>query len=154
MRLAGEKGQTFSEFLLLSGILTAITIALLGIVRVPLREVLENAAQCIIDGAINGLTCASEGVAGPAGPPAPPPPRTFIDPTLRGVYLDWCLTYAASCGQPVADEYCRRMGYSRATAWAGPVIGSGRTEILSGQTCSGAFCGRMSSITCVIDVGS
>jgi serine/threonine protein kinase len=74
--------------------------------------------------------------------------KTFFNPRYNGYPLDWCLHEATQCGEPVANEWCRLKGYSRATANPiAPHIGA--TYILGdNKRCTGN-CDGFSSITCV-----
>jgi hypothetical protein len=43
--------------------------------------------------------------------------KVFVNPTIDGLPVDRCLTYAADCNEPAATAWCRRKGISRATDW-------------------------------------
>ena len=43
--------------------------------------------------------------------------KVFINPTIDGLPVDRCLTYAADCNEPAASAWCRRKGMTRATGW-------------------------------------
>ena len=77
--------------------------------------------------------------------------REFTNPSLGGYRLDWCRSWAAECGQPAADAFCRAKGYSRAIGYAPAhdIGASTPTRVFStGQICDQAFCDGFSSITC------
>lgn len=63
---------------------------------------------------------------------SPRPPNS--GPMLNGYLVDWCLHWAADCGKPAADEYCKRTGHAAGatsfhTASMRPtlVLGDGKT---------------------------
>jgi len=88
--------------------------------------------------------CIGGGGGGPAA-------RTFINPRIGGVRLDWCRVWAQQCGRPAANAYCRRRGYNRASNYR-KAVNIGRytnTRIISsGQICSGNFCDGFRRIRC------
>ncbi|WP_020558569.1 hypothetical protein [Thiofilum flexile] len=71
----------------------------------------------------------------------------FRNPTVNGVSLDICTTWATNCGKPAADLYCLKKGYSTSVsheiAWNSPP-----SKLFSGQACNGSFCDRFTEITC------
>lgn len=74
-------------------------------------------------------------------------PKTFRNPTLRGVGVDWCMSADMSgCGQVAATTWCRSKGFSKATdfKWKmkSPVYRQGDNEICKG------FCGGFTQVTC------
>lgn len=83
----------------------------------------------------------------------PPPPSgagagTTISPVIEGgVTVDYCLTWGTNCGQPVADEFCRRQGYDGAVSFAWTYMHPTRT-LLGGEICDQDSCGGMTSVTC------
>ena len=74
-------------------------------------------------------------------------PRTFHHPTLRGIPLDRCLTWATDCGEPAASVFCRDRGFSRVAEWnlenASPTLVPG-----DGLVCSGEGCKSFIEIRC------
>ena len=36
--------------------------------------------------------------------------ETFREPKIDGTRVDWCLSWGTDCGQPAANEFCRRPG--------------------------------------------
>jgi hypothetical protein len=61
----------------------------------------------------------------------------------KGNRLDWCATWASNCGQPAADEFCRREGFGGSIGYAQDP-GVGFTHVLQddrmfcwGQPCDG-----------------
>ncbi len=86
------------------------------------------------------------------GPPPFPVTRTFFAPKIGGVRLDWCRRWAAECGRPAADAFCRRRGYRRAVSFsfARDIGRWTNTRIIStGQICHGNFCDGFRRITCI-----
>ena len=73
--------------------------------------------------------------------------RTYPNPKVGGVWLDWCLNWAVDCGKPAADAYCRTIGFvgSRDHAQAPNV---GRTRLITGQACNAPYCSGFRHITC------
>lgn len=76
--------------------------------------------------------------------------RTFSLPRIDGNFVDNCLIWANRCGQPAANEFCRRNGFDHARSYK-----SGRpgkfipTQILSSkQICNANFCVAFTSIEC------
>lgn len=60
----------------------------------------------------------------------------FREPRIDGVRVDWCLHWGGECGQPAADEFCRRQGFKTALSFD-VTRGVGPTLILgSGKTCA------------------
>jgi hypothetical protein len=75
-------------------------------------------------------------------------PSTFANPTWQGTRVDYCLHWGTACGQPAADEFCRRSGFARSTASTlaqkvGPTLVLGDS-----QTCDGTRCDGFASISC------
>jgi hypothetical protein len=74
-------------------------------------------------------------------------PRTFYNPTLRGVGVDWCMSAnMGGCGQVAASTWCRTKGFSKATdfKWGAmsPVYRQGDNDICNG------ICGGFTQVTC------
>jgi hypothetical protein len=74
-------------------------------------------------------------------------PKTFRNPTLRGVGVDWCMSAdMGGCGQVAATTWCRSKGLSKATdfKWKAmsPVYRQGDNNICNG------FCGGFTQVTC------
>jgi len=63
--------------------------------------------------------------------------RIHNNPVLNGRRLDACMRSASTvCGQPVADEFCRRKRFSRASHFRPDEDrGNSPTQLLSGQQC-------------------
>lgn len=74
--------------------------------------------------------------------------RVIHNPTIRGVALDVCLTWAAQCGKPAADAYCRQAGYGASISYQVRHDSPPTLVIGTGQTCTGSFCDRISQVVC------
>lgn len=78
--------------------------------------------------------------------------KTFVAPEIRGQRLDWCAHFAADCGKPAADLFCKENGFSAASAFSlAPNIGrSGVTTLVfgDGRLCRGPNCSGFRAITC------
>jgi hypothetical protein len=61
--------------------------------------------------------------------------------------LDYCDHFATHCGKPAADDYCRMMGYDRASKFE-PEHASPTRVINFGQTCTGPNCTAFKFILC------
>ncbi len=84
--------------------------------------------------------------------------RDFRDPKVEGFALDKCKRWGQECGQPAADEFCRRNSYTRAESGErrGYLVEEdyGRTGnptkiIGTGQLCRADFCDRISFVRCL-----
>jgi hypothetical protein len=79
-----------------------------------------------------------------------PSNRIFINPAWQGKRLDVCLQWAANCGKPAADAFCKSKHFAESFAWfpdAKP--GYAPTKIISsGQLCNEAFCTGFQQIIC------
>ncbi len=95
----------------------------------------ESRGQC---GALKDVVCA----AGGSGQMSYPLPQ------LNGAYVDWCATFAASCGQGGADQFCRTQGYARASSWSWGY--TDRTYVIgSNQFCEArGQCGALKDVIC------
>ncbi len=80
-----------------------------------------------------------------------PQTQNFYTPALAGNRVDWCLHWGSSCGAPAANEFCRRVGYSHASAFskADNIGAHSPTVVLgSGAVCNQAHCDGFQNITC------
>lgn len=103
----------------------------------------------------------------PSNPPPPPPDPTPADPkvstpvgrpvragtdfplpTWRGRRVDLCLRWSADCGQPAADEFCRRNGFTRASSWKPDPSADETLVIGDNRPCSSPNCSGFAIITC------
>ena len=73
--------------------------------------------------------------------------RTFANPRIGGLRLDWCLNFSAQCGKPAADAYCQTRGYAGALNFA-QAVGAWRTRLINGEGCRGAQCTSFAYIRC------
>jgi len=73
--------------------------------------------------------------------------KTFSPVQNGGMTVDYCLSFGASCGQPVADEFCRRQGFKGAQSFEWQYMHPTRT-LGSGELCDAAYCGGITSVTC------
>jgi len=92
--------------------------------------------------------CLGGGGGGGGGPVS----RTFHNPRIAGVRLDWCRRWGRQCGRPAANAFCRRRGYDRASGYRQAVDIGRWTQtriITSGRICARNFCDGFSRITCV-----
>lgn len=72
----------------------------------------------------------------------------FREPRINGFRLDWCYSWGKECGQPTADEFCRRQGFKSALRFE-QVRGVGPTQVIStGEICSVPACAAFLYITC------
>ncbi len=96
--------------------------------------------------------CAGEGDPRPVGEAASsdgPSGVAFFAPTVGGVRVDYCLHFAADCGQPAADAFCVRSGFQSAASYS-VQYGLGHTVILGdpGSECVNPGCGGFAVISC------
>ncbi|MBI2835246.1 MAG: hypothetical protein HYX76_12550 [Acidobacteria bacterium] len=147
---ADADGQTPTEYLMLGGLGTAFGIVVLSFMFPPFRTEFQKIIDCMVDDYDVCMTGTSWG--GPPPPPPPPPPcNTFVSPTVNGIPLDWCVTWATGCGLPMAQKWCQMQGCS------GTVVSWSMTKVpktylpTTGQTCNvpwGNVCGTFTSIVC------
>jgi hypothetical protein len=74
--------------------------------------------------------------------------RTFQNPAVNGVRVDWCLFWARQCGKPAADEFCRRQGFTQSASFKVLNDQPPTFVIGSGQICREASCDGFSEIVC------
>jgi hypothetical protein len=84
--------------------------------------------------------------------------KTFPKPKAGPYRIDWCLNWAAQCGQPAADKFCQSMGYVNSTDFdQAPKLNLLVPPVAtivqnSGQVCSAAGgmpqCDGFAQITC------
>jgi hypothetical protein len=73
----------------------------------------------------------------------------FNHPKISGIALDWCLTWAANCGKPAADEFCRSQGFQQASDFK-QAVNIGYTKILrTGEICNNPQCDGFAYIECI-----
>jgi hypothetical protein len=73
--------------------------------------------------------------------------NVFSPVEVGGVTVDYCLSFATDCGMPVADEFCRLQGFSKARGFDWQYMKPTKT-LRSGETCDADYCGGFTSITC------
>ena len=71
----------------------------------------------------------------------------FSPVQVGGVTVDYCLSFAVDCGQPVADQFCQNNGFKKATSFEWTYMHPTRT-LRSGESCDADYCGGFTSITC------
>jgi len=80
--------------------------------------------------------------------------KLFVDPSVDGKLLDWCLEGNTGCGRPAASAFCVSQGFSHgAWAFGGPYQPSVDAIVLqpkTGRTCDSQRekCQAFSSIFC------
>ena len=77
--------------------------------------------------------------------------QEFIQPQVDGVRLDWCLSWGADCGEPVAYKWCINQGYNKPIYWEKEKnIGAENptTMINSRDTCYKKSCDGFRTIIC------
>jgi hypothetical protein len=77
----------------------------------------------------------------------------FANPVWNGNQLDYCMTWAKDCGQPVADAFCREQGFPRSLYWSKSAYLAMKPTRLMGteQLCDpakGNSCNYFMIITC------
>ena len=66
---------------------------------------------------------------------------------MNGAAVDWCVNWAANCGQPGADNFCRVNGYARATSFK--TYQPGRTYVIGdNRFCAAEFCIGFAQVVC------
>jgi hypothetical protein len=78
-----------------------------------------------------------------------PRTKTFANPMVHGLALDFCQFWGDGCGQPAADAWCLSQGYERALRYEVQVDTPPTRIIATGQTCDQEFCDRIVAVTCV-----
>jgi hypothetical protein len=80
--------------------------------------------------------------------------KTFINPTIEGYRLDWCLHWGDQCGKPAADAWCAKKmgkagGYAKEWKEAEDIGASSPTYVMGdGKICDQESCDGFQSITC------
>jgi hypothetical protein len=54
MRLRDERGQTTTEYLMISGLMLAVTVAWLGVMYPTGQEILRKVAECVMSDVCDG----------------------------------------------------------------------------------------------------
>ncbi|MHA1538816.1 MAG: hypothetical protein ACTSUD_14790 [Alphaproteobacteria bacterium] len=75
--------------------------------------------------------------------------QRFNYPRWNGAIVDHCVTWARNCGQPGANNYCRRRGYRRAVTRGYRTYRPGRTYVIGARRlCTGNFCIGFRYVNC------
>jgi hypothetical protein len=78
-----------------------------------------------------------------------PDDQIFVNPSWNGKRLDTCLTYHDKCGQPVADEFCRRNGFKSSFFFVpDPWFESNPTHLLGNDQSCTFYCKGFQMIIC------
>ena len=78
--------------------------------------------------------------------------QTFAKPKQGPYRVDWCYQWAAQCGQPAADRFCKSKSFTNSSDFEQATnIGSLTPTIVqaTGQICNGPDCDGFTYITCV-----
>ena len=76
-------------------------------------------------------------------------PKTFVNPTVNGMRIDWCTSaagLAGPCGEPSASAWCRMKGLSRAINFK-MGIGSSAYRLADHSVCNFS-CGQLTLVIC------
>lgn len=77
--------------------------------------------------------------------------KTFTNPKVNGMRVDWCYKWAKDCGGVAAKYFCKVKGYGAVKTWGlAENIGTYTNTLVlgTGQVCKGKFCDGFSFITC------
>ena len=75
----------------------------------------------------------------------------YTNPMHEGHRLDWCLSWAAQCGEPAASAWCRSKKFAQANSWskARDIGATASTKVFqNGRICDKPFCDGFSEIVC------
>ncbi len=77
--------------------------------------------------------------------------RNFFNPTVGGDLLSFCSNFGGTCGKPIADAWCRAIGFEEALNYQ-RAHANGRVIIAryadSGAVCRGTDCQSFKQIKC------
>jgi hypothetical protein len=76
----------------------------------------------------------------------------FRAPTVNGLPLDYCRIWAAECGKPAADEYCRRRGFRESVHFEVGYDQPNTWSIGANRLCNYPQCDRITLVRCVAEV--
>jgi len=97
------------------------------------------------------LLLAAVMVAGLSGP-SNAGTRNFFNPTVGGDRLSFCANYDDICGKPVADAWCRAIGFEEAVNYRRDTARSDRAVVAryadTGDLCRGKTCESFRQIKC------
>lgn len=78
--------------------------------------------------------------------------RNFFTPTVGGDRLSFCLVSQQTCGKPIADAWCRAVGFEQALNYQRDQRGAGQPIVAryadTGDICSGDQCKSFRQIKC------
>lgn len=79
--------------------------------------------------------------------------KLFLDPTVNGTLLDWCVDGDKGCGREAANAFCIKQGFSHGSwSYGGPYVSGFRDTIqpTTGRVCDSKAekCQAFSSIFC------
>jgi hypothetical protein len=74
--------------------------------------------------------------------------KSYPNPQMNGASVDWCESWATNCGQTGADQFCRSLGFERASQWRWDYVD--RTWVIgSNQFCEARRgCGALLDVIC------
>lgn len=80
--------------------------------------------------------------------------RNFFTPTVGGDRLSFCANTGSPCGKPIADAWCRAIGFEAALTYQRDRAATGQPIIAryadTGGLCSGEDCESFKQIKCWI----
>jgi hypothetical protein len=77
-----------------------------------------------------------------------PPNQAYYEPRIDGKRLDWCLTWAAECGFPAADAFCKSQG-KRTARYISREVRVNETRLIGeDKSCKGDTCASFFRINC------
>lgn len=78
--------------------------------------------------------------------------RNFFTPTVGGDRLSFCVNAGDACGKPIADAWCRAVGFEEALNYRRDHAGTNRPNVTryadTGGVCSGQGCESFGQIKC------
>jgi hypothetical protein len=77
-----------------------------------------------------------------------PQGKDFLNPTINGIGVDFCLNWATNCGKPAADAFCRAQGYAEAGGYTYLENRPPTFVIGDLRVCDAPGCTRFTQIAC------
>lgn len=78
--------------------------------------------------------------------------RNFFSPTVGGDRLSFCVNAGDACGKPIADAWCRAVGFEEAMNYQRGSAGLNRPALTryadTGGICTGSTCESFQQIKC------